>query len=204
MTQYNFQERLNWSKGRAGSTDKQTIIQLLQGCVKVEEGNEIQDRNGIDFVAHLRRGAEVFIDVKRREKGVSRYWTSGPELTIERWSVCPSDTMRGVLGWTLDERKQTDYVLYLFDRDDCDEAFLIPFQLLRLAYRNNGRDWHGAYRVGRCSTDGRYETESVFVPANVVLNAVGEEMRSVIATSSGNLTEERAEQREVYQVEFSL
>jgi hypothetical protein len=176
MMQYDFRERLEWSKGNAGESDAETIRNLLVGCVGVEAAPEHLDRIGIDFVATLRRGAKVNIDVKRREKGVSRFWKTEPELTLEQWSVCPTETGSGSVGWTLDERKATDYVLYVFDISDCEVAYLIPFQLLRMAFRKNNAVWRQHFRVGRCNTDKRYETESVFVPASCVIEAVAAEM----------------------------
>jgi hypothetical protein len=127
MNGYDFAERLQWSKGDAGESDAATIKLLLVGCVNVKSACAALDKKGIDFVATLRRGAVVNIDIKRREKGVSRYWKNEPELTLEQWSVCPSNKLLGVVGWTLDERKKTDYVLYVFDSSDTDTAYLIPF-----------------------------------------------------------------------------
>ncbi len=177
MNGYDFQERLDWSKGAAGETDKETISALLPGCVKVESASVDLDKTGVDFVATLRRGSRINIDVKRREKGVSRFWNDEPELTLEQWSVCPTERLQGRTGWTLDESKATDYVLYLFDRSDCETAYLIPFQLLRLAFRRNNQAWREHFRVGRCNTENRYETESVFVPAWCVIEAVSFEMQ---------------------------
>lgn len=122
----------------------------------------------------------VNIDVKRRTQGVGKWWTNraDPELTLEKWSVCPGGTEEERAGWTLDEAKATDYVLYVFDKADTLNAFLLPFQLLRMAFRTHGRAWYGDHKVGRCCTDGgRYETESVFVPASIVLDAVTDAMR---------------------------
>jgi len=177
MNNYRFQERLEWSKGRLGETDIDTIRNVLSGCVCVEEAPVDIDKLGIDYIATLRLGSKIHLDVKRRERGVSRYWDGEPELTLEQWSVCPSGSLRGVVGWTLDESKATDYVLYTFDPSDCGTAYLIPFQLLRMAYLHNNGAWRQRYKIGRCTTDGRYETESVFVPCSKVLEAVSAEMR---------------------------
>ena len=179
MNDYGFKERLAFSKGCAGSNDAETIQRLLPGCINVIQAHEDLDKTGVDFVAHLRRGSKVNIDVKRRDLGVSKYWTGEPELTLEQWSVVPSNTKQGVAGWTLDESKATDYILYVFHPADCRDAYLIPFQLLRMAFRRNNVTWRNAYRIGRCSTYGRYETESVFVPASVVIDHVAQEMQIV-------------------------
>ncbi len=186
MNDHNFTDRLAWSKGLAGKSDAATIKNLLSGCVLVESTCKELDMLGIDFIAKLRGGAILNVDVKRRAKGVSRHWKPSPtgeiepELTLEYWSVCPKDGQGGKVGWTLDESKLTDYILYVFDPADTQEAFLLPFQLLRIAFRKNLKQWGESFRVGKCSTESRYETESYFVPAWCVLEAISSEMRVTV------------------------
>lgn len=191
MNEYDFEERLAWSKGQAGETDAMTIKSLIPGCIMVEASPKELDMRGIDFIATLRRGATLNIDIKRREPGVSRYWSScplfgsplpEPELTLEYYSVMPFNGRPGKVGWTLDESKLTDYVLYIFDPSDTAEVFLLPFQLLRSAFIKNAEPWRIHNRVGVCQTNGGpknggWSTESIFVPAWCVIEAITAEMR---------------------------
>jgi hypothetical protein len=193
LNEHDFESKLAWSKGQARATDAETIKALIPGCVTVEAATEELDRKGIDYVATLRRGATVNIDIKAREIGVSRYWKATgaplfgnatakePELTLEQWSVMPEKYRPGKAGWTLDESKLTDYVLYLFDPADTTEVFLLPFQLLRAAFRRNVEAWRMNFRVGVCTSNGgAWSTESVFVPAWCVIDAIASEMRATI------------------------
>ena len=98
---YDFDERLAFSKGKRQSTDETTILSLLDGCVTVTASSTELDRRGVDYVATLRGGAEVYIDAKTREQGCSKYWkNSEPELAIEIWSVLPGGEIQCGKGQT--------------------------------------------------------------------------------------------------------
>lgn len=173
---YDFTERLLFSKGARKDSDIETIVSLLDGCVDVKEHHSNGDDKGVDYIATLRRGTQVLIDAKTREAGCSRFWSNGPELAIESWSVKPGgkfETHRSnaKAGWTVDESKLTDMILYTFSPKDCDTAFLLPFQPLRMAARRNLKDWMGRYKVDT-QTSGNWQSEAVFVPADVVILAM--------------------------------
>ena len=184
---HEFDNKLQRSK--AGMTAETLIQSWLTGCVSVVASNVADDRNGIDYWATLRRGAVVGIDHKLRDPGCSKFWKLGwPELALEIWSVTPENGKPGATGWTLDEAKNTDYILYTFDPGDSDEAYLVPFQLLRLVFRKHFDEWCAAYhplpqKSYRAATGHSWHSEAVFVPAPVVLDAVRDEMecRPVLA-----------------------
>ncbi len=191
MNEYDFAESLAFSRGRAAATDIDTIRRLLVGCVRVEPTPTDVDLRGVDFVATLRGGATVGIDLKARKLGCSRHWSTPsvagieipePELSLESWSVCPTSTAYcdGSVGWTLDDSKTTDYTLHVFDPRDTREAFLLPFQLLRLAFRRNFAQWMHCFRVEQQQSRREgltWQSECVFVPACYVLEAIKHEMR---------------------------
>lgn len=174
---YDFQERLSFSKGERKQSDALTIKALLDGCVTVTESSVAMDRMGVDYIATLRRGAEVFIDAKAREKGCSRYWKNGdPELAIEIWSVMPGGRFgtprdKAKPGWTIDEAKITDMILYTFSFQDCSTAFLFPFQSLRIAARRMASHWMRRFKVD-IQTSGGWQSQAVFVPASEVIQAI--------------------------------
>lgn len=168
---YHFEERLAWSFGQRQESDLETIKELIPGCASVRVGTVAEDRAGIDYVAVLRRGAEIFIDAKNRSAGCSGFWTNGPELALEIWSVMPDGGSQGKTGWTLDEAKRTDMVLFGFDASDSDVVYLVGFQSLRIAFRNNIREWMEQFKVSIQQSDG-WKSQSIFVPAAVVLNAI--------------------------------
>lgn len=159
------------------TTDLEVLQDMIPGCVSVVKTDARTDRNGVDYVATLRRGTEILIDAKTREPGASRYWNdNGPELALEIWSVMPdgrynTPQARTKVGWTLCESKQTDMIFYTFDRADCFDVFLLPFQHLRIAFRQNWPVWSKRYR--RKTQDSfAWQSECIFVPADVVLKAI--------------------------------
>jgi len=191
VNEHNLADKLAWSRGIARDTDAETIRSMIPGCVSVEQATVELDRKGIDFIATLRRGATINVDIKARAAGVSRYWRAAPlygvvapepELTIEIWSMMPHNGRPGKAGWTLDESKLTDYVLYLFDATDTHEAFLLPFQLLRMATVRNLDAWRAASPPRHCETNGGpdnggWRTQSIFIQAWAVIESVAAEMR---------------------------
>lgn len=185
LNEYDFAERLAFSRGKAENTHPDTIRALVTGCVSVEKASESLDRQGIDFVATLRRGTKLNIDMKIRAEGCSQYWKAmplfgidlpEPELALETWSVCPSNGSPGKAGWTLNESKLTDFTLHVFDPRDSIEVFLLPFQLLRIAFRHNYHAWLKRFPIKRQSSI-TWESECVFVPGWHVMNAIAAEMR---------------------------
>jgi hypothetical protein len=178
---YDFDERLGFSMGARKASDMDTIMALLDGCCSVSPYECRGNDNGIDYIATLRRGAKVNIDVKTREHGCSRFWKNKePELAIEIWSVMPggafsTSSHSARAGWTLDESKSTDLVLYTFNADDSSMAFLLPFQSLRMAARRMARDWMSRFKVDiQSSRRGslQWQSQAVFVPADAVISAI--------------------------------
>jgi hypothetical protein len=171
---YSFDERLMFSKGARQGSDLETIAAILDGCVSVSVASVEMDKLGVDYIATLRKGAQVLIDAKTREKGCSRYWRGQPELAIEIWSVMPGGKYGltcGKTGWTLDEAKITDAILYTFDPSDSETVFLLPFQHLRLAARRNVNRWASRYKVD-IQDNRSWESQAVFVPASEVVECI--------------------------------
>lgn len=174
---FRFQERLDFSVGRRATTDVETIRQMIDGCVSVAKAPPDLDRLGVDYLAQLNGGAVLGIDGKARSAGAARHWKGGrPDLALEVWSVVPDERHKGKDGWTRDENKVTDLVLFTYDPSDTDTCYLIGFQPLRIAFRRNFVRWCQQYgRNGQPvqqQTDGRYYSACLFVPANVVLDAI--------------------------------
>lgn len=186
MREYEFEDKLAYSKGIARATAKETIKALFgESCVSVDEATMEQERVGIDWVVTLRRGAKVNVDNKLREPGCSKYWHNGLDLALEIWSVVPGSCTRDpkvkATGWTLDEKKQTDYTLHTFDPSDTHLVYLLPFQLLRKAFVANFGAWTKKYprhiqHNTRKEDGSKYWSQCVFVPVEVIIAAINEEM----------------------------
>jgi hypothetical protein len=144
---------------------------MLDGCVSVEIALTEMDRLGIDYIASLRGGAQVYIDAKARDVGCSQWWKGEPELALEDWSVVRENGNPGKVGWTLDESKQTNLVLFTFDPEDTQLCYLVSFQLLRVAFRRNYNPWLRQYKQDTQQSPG-WRSHCVFVPVSVVFDAI--------------------------------
>jgi len=186
--EHGFLERLQFSRGVREASDIETLKRIIPGCISVKKTTTEQDKEGVDYIATLRRGTEIYIDAKTREKNASRWWKHGePELACEIWSVMPGGKFNtpkehAITGWTLSESKKTDLILYTFDESDCQECFIIGFQHLRMAFIQHFAEWKKRFKVkNQTSYNGsiKWESSAVFVPVSHVLNAICEVSRQV-------------------------
>lgn len=181
MAVHNFAAKLEFSRGICEENDLELFQKNIDGCVSVRKTSVEEDKQGIDYIATLRGGTEIRIDAKTRAKGSKQYWKHGEaELALEIYSVMPSIRCpKGVAGWTLNESKAVDLILYTFHPDDWPECYLLPFQHLRMAFIRNYYRWADVYSItNQCS--GSWRSRAMFVPAKVVIDAINEVMRIAV------------------------
>lgn len=180
MILHDFNQKLEYSLGTREVFDIQLLKAIITNCDNIVKTDENLDRQGVDYIATLRRGAEVYIDAKTRECGASKYWKYGePELALEIYSAIPDVCTRGKVGWTLNEASNVDLILYTFDRSDTNKYYLLPFQHLRLAFVQNFHEWCKKYIIKK-QYNKQWVSEAVFVPASVVLDAINKIMQGQI------------------------
>lgn len=158
--------------------DIDLLKKAIPNCVKVVKTDADTAFIGVDYIATLDGGAEIRIDGKARRKGAVVNGCE-PPLALELWSVCPENGNGGKPGWTCSRSTSVDMILYTFDPDECEKFYLIPFQHLRMAFQRNYRSWRETWRP-RKQNNGAYRSEAMFVPANIVLDAVKDQMTGVI------------------------
>lgn len=177
--QYDFFERLAMStEALQLETDMSTLKAYFPDVVDVRKTDIAEDKSGIDYIVTVESGVEIGMDVKTREKGCSRYWKNGPELALETWSQkWPRyKNLKNKVGWTVDGRKRCQYIMFKFDPSDCDIVYIFPFWQLSKAFRRNVQTWYKQYpHAYQEQTQAEYKSECVFVPANVVMDAVKKE-----------------------------
>lgn len=174
---YEFYEKLEYSLGEREEFDINLLKKTFnwQNVIKTDTGT---DKTGVDYIATLRRGGKINIDAKTRERGSSKWWSySEPEVALEVWSVMPENGNPGKIGWALNEASNVDYILYTFDKYDTDKFYFLPFQLLRMAFVNNYKDWTRKYFKKKQETIDRcgnvlWTSECVFVPASVLIKEI--------------------------------
>ena len=177
---YDFDERLNFSQGKRGERDAEILKHAIQGCVSVQKTDIETDKKGVDYIATLEGGAEITVDVKARDKGVSKYWRDGKEdLVLELWSVYPDEDNEGKIGWTLSDKTNVDFILYTFDETDSNKYYLLPFQPLRMAFVKNKREWLKKYKTS-FTHSGNWSSQAIFVPVTEIYRAIAETMQGKI------------------------
>lgn len=181
---FSFPERILFSEGARQRCDVETIRSMIDGCVSVEPQKDIKSQKaGVDYVALLDGGASINIDAKARDIGTSKFWkpskhgdgTKEPELALETWSAMPVDGRIGQIGWTLSRSKQTDLVLFTFHPSDTLSAFLLSFQILRIAFERNLESWRKRFKSGKQRStrdDYWWHSQCIFVPVSVVRDAM--------------------------------
>lgn len=187
--EYDFDEQLAFSKAARQESDTATLSVLFPKSVSVVKTGTVEDRNGVDYVVTLRRGAQLLVDAKARSKGCSRYWNGDPEVALEEWSVRPGGRYqtprdRAKVGWTLDESKDVDLILFTFDPSDHEYAYVRPLPILREAFRRNIRSWQRHYRTDTQNSR-RWESSCVFVPLSVVDRAMVDVSRNILIVPIG-------------------
>ena len=170
-----FYDDLEFSMGSRKQADCEMIKAAIPHCVDVRKTDIKDDKAGIDYVATLDHGAEINIDAKTRRKGVKKP-NGFPELAIESWSDKPTvdrngNKTPGKPGWTFSRSTNVDMILYSFDPTDWNKFYLVPFQHLRMAAIKNYWRWRENYRCSEQYNDS-WISECIFVPADVVLEAV--------------------------------
>lgn len=146
---------------RGGSRFIETLFPDLQSAVSVRDDGWAQ-RGGIDRVLTLASGKTLLIDEKVRKKD----W---PDFALEYWS----DRDRKTKGWVAKDLA-CDFIAYAFKPSQT--CYLLPFQTLRQAWRQNRRKWVGKHKKIEALNKG-YVTISVGVPRDELLDALGDAMR---------------------------
>ena len=105
--------------------------------------------------------AENKIDIKLRNINYPG------DVALEIWSNCEKKT----IGWTLDNIKITDYVLFIWK----DKDLIIPYKKLREVFKKNYADWVMSCRVIRnrtVITGFSYTSMAVFIPVLFLLEEI--------------------------------
>lgn len=161
---HDFLTSLTYSKGYVNAPWWEEVYRKafvgIKRIVAITEDGMAQ-RDGIDRVIWLNNDVLIYVDEKVREKD----W---PDFLLEYWS----DKHKRIPGWIAKDLA-TDFIAYAFVPSK--RCFLLPFPLLRTAWRNNRKQWIAKYK--RIEADNStWLTISVAVPIQVVLAAIGDVM----------------------------
>ena len=158
IRQFDFQSQLVISTGTAANkTIGMILMDVIPGAQRAVQALQADDRTGVDWWVETRAtDRRIAVDCKIREDDPLPKFGKD-DLALEVWSVVE----KKVIGWSLDEKKRTDYVFWIFK--DTGRWCVVPFVLLVRAFKAKKDDWMRLYRVARQNTEGRYHSECVFV-----------------------------------------
>ncbi len=160
--EYGFDAQLALSHGNSASRSVEQILLVnIPGACKTIPAHASNDRNGTDWWIEHESGRFLSVDCKIREHDCAKYHAD--DLALETWSVVE----KKIPGWTLNEKKRTDYVLWLWL--DTGRWCLVPFPMLCKAFQAKHSEWKKKYKTAQQYTSERnYHSECVFVPRKEV------------------------------------
>jgi hypothetical protein len=184
---YDFIERLEFSEGiELTETMLQHIFHSIPGAERIQKAKDHEDDHGTDYWVYRKYNLPpISIDMKNREIcPIELGW--GDDVCIETTSQYYGpkdgkwvDSKRSKPGWTLDEKKRTDLVVYTWPHHkDLFEVEYVRFWILYFphlcaASQRHWREW--IKRYGEKPTPNRtYITLNTYVPRKVVAEAIRE------------------------------
>ena len=170
-TVHNFATSLRRSEVQVDATWWEAVYRkafpTMAAMVPVRQDGWAQ-RGGIDRIIILASGKEIKIDEKVRDRDFN-------DVLLEYWS----NTERRIPGWIAKDLA-CDFVAYAYL--ETQRCFLLPFPLLRRAWKQHGREWvekaesqEEEFRKVVARNQG-YITTSVAVSWNVLSEALTDSM----------------------------
>lgn len=159
--QYGFHEELKASEGVSESASiERILIENICGAVGVNKAATVNDRSGTDWWVEHCTGRHLSVDAKVRKEDWAASHPDEDDLALETWSVVEKE----VIGWTRDQTKRCDFVIWLWT--DSGRWCLLPFPMLCKVFQVKWQHWSAKFKTRRQFTPqfGGYHSECVFVP----------------------------------------
>lgn len=183
MVEHDFLKCLNDSKGvELGADVEELLLRMIPGSVTVKRATNKEDREGTDLWILRRKLPAVSVDLKVRTfDPIERFGSD--DACIETTSVYSGkhsppweDRFREKVGWTLNETKRTDLVLYTWPTKNGLRFWAMYFPWLCVAAKKHWRHWVEKYKERPAKNKG-YLTLNVYPPRKEIAQAVGNVMR---------------------------
>lgn len=177
--EYGFNEQLKMSQhSSVEDRIKSILLKIIPDAIGVEKADVSSDKKGTDYWVKMRDGTSLSIDTKVREVDFAANDPEKDDLALETWSVMPfkeeGEEIPGKIGWTRDETKRTDYVLWFWR--DTGRHELVPFKPLCKVFQANWVWWSKKlflackqFTPSPYYKSGGYYSECIFVPRGMLL-----------------------------------
>ena len=127
------------------------------------ETHKEEQLKGIDKRIILKNGKFVTVDEKCRRKDYGDFFI---ELI--------SNTKSKKLGWLY--YSTCDYIMYFIE--PTRKAYLLPFELLKMAWIENKMIWQKNYKLKEC-INGSYSSKGICIPTKILLPAIAKQMEKI-------------------------
>jgi hypothetical protein len=176
--EYGFDERLRFADGHAPSLAAvdRVLLNRIPGALTVVRADIIDDKAGTDFWVKRQGLPALSVDMKIRADD----WSVKPpdypdDLALESWSVVPVGGHTGIVGWTRNAAKRSDFILWYWR--DTGRFFLVSFPALCCVFSRLWQDWRAQFKTRAQSTpgaDGRcgWQSECIFVPRSILVETL--------------------------------
>jgi len=168
MNTFNFNERLNKSNDSSIQEEiKEILMAIFPYAIDIQKADLQADIKGTDYWVRFKYRKVVSIDVKVRDTDPLEMWGKN-DLALETFS----DKERETVGWTRDEKKNTDYVLWYFSKTK--RYVILPYLLLQSIFVKNWENWKEQYK-NDTQDSSEWKSECIFVPLDIILKSIYEE-----------------------------
>jgi hypothetical protein len=124
------------------------------------ETHKEEQLKGIDKKLILKNGKAVTIDEKCRRENYNDFFI---ELV--------SNTKTKKLGWLY--YSTCDYIVYYVE--PIRKAYLLPFELLKMAWIENKVEWKKKYPIRQCLNKG-YISKGICIPTSILLDSISSQI----------------------------
>lgn len=141
---------------------------IFPGLASIEFVKNLRDqKRGVDKILYFQNGGTVTIDEKKRRKDYG-------DIALEIYHKGKDRR----LGWFF--TAQCDYIVYIVM--PTRKIYLLPLLSLRMAWRKNREKWLKYKRI--ISHNKNYDTFSIPVPPQELLDAIGSEISQELGTKT--------------------
>lgn len=144
---------------------------IFPGISKIEFCTDLKTQKlGIDKIIHFESGNKFTIDEKKRRE---KYY----DIALEYKHVYDNGNV--AKGWVY--KATCDYIVYAIM--PLNKVYLLPTMLLKRAWHKYYKEWCNKY-IRKYSPNPGYKSWNVFIPTEILLNAISQEMKQELINTS--------------------
>lgn len=195
---HDFKTKKEFSEGVINTSVLNELVSNVAAATGHKPASRESDKHGTDFWIERKHGLPpLSVDMKNRDYcPIERFGTDDvcietTSVYVGPWKAPYEDKYRQAIGWTLNEKKRTDYIVYTWPSgDDKRRYWVVPFPFLCIATQRHWKEWAHTLKRGEVPVPNHgYVTLCVFPLRKIVVECMRPLFANqVIATSVDNGT----------------